>query len=83
MRFEDEEKQKVFERRLFRLAVFETPGTVLVGLGAYGKFWAKGDAFWSVLNNPFAVNVMLAVGITIWLACWTEFFKLSRNKTHK
>ena len=65
---------------MFRLAVYETPGTVLVLLGAYGRFWADGDAFWPVLNNPGITNAMLAIGITIWLATWTEFFKLFKNK---
>tara|TARA_R100001143_G_C3357145_1_gene133160 strand:+ start:1984 stop:2229 length:246 start_codon:yes stop_codon:yes gene_type:complete len=80
METDEEKSKKLWEIRMFRLAVYETPGTILVLLGAYGKFWADGDAFWSALNNPTVVNVMLAIGITIWLASWTEFIKMIRNK---
>lgn len=80
MSADDETKRKAFERRIYRLAVYETPGTILVVLGAYGRFWAEGDAFWPLLNSPAVHNSMLAIGITIWLATWTEFFKLVKKK---
>jgi hypothetical protein len=81
MDHEDGQKPGAFEKRVFRLAVYETPGTILVVLGAYAKFWADGNAFMPVLNNPAVHNAMLAIGLTIWLATWTEFFKLfKKNK---
>ncbi|MDR4515965.1 MAG: hypothetical protein MRK00_00985 [Nitrosomonas sp.] len=37
----------------------------LIGLGVYGIFVAKGNAFHPVLNNQEILNVMLAVGIIL------------------
>ncbi len=65
---------------MIRLAIYETPGTILVVLGLYGKFWANGDAFVEFLNDQNNVNLVLTIGIVIWLYCWTEFIKLFRNK---
>jgi hypothetical protein len=79
MKYDNEQKPSAFEKRVFRLAVCETPGTILVLLGAYAKFWADGNAFMPVLNNPGVHNAMLAIGLTIWLATWTEFFNLSKK----
>jgi hypothetical protein len=62
------------------LAIYETPGTVFVALGLYGKFWAQGDAFIGFLNEQANVNIILTIGIVIWLYCWTEFIKLLRKK---
>jgi len=82
MRHEEEQKRSAFEKRIFRLVVYETPGTILVLLGAYAKFWADGDAFMPLLNDPGVHNAMLAIGLTIWLATWTKFFKLFKKNKH-
>jgi hypothetical protein len=37
-------------------------GTVLLGLGLYGKFGARGDAFHPLLNDPAVVNTLIVVG---------------------
>lgn len=69
----------LISKKMLRLALYEMPGTVLVALGLYGKFWARGDAFVAFLNDPQNVNLILTIGIVIWLYCWTEFIKLLRN----
>ncbi len=65
---------------MVRLAIYETAGTVLVLLGLYGRYWADGDAFVEFLNDQSKVNIVLTIGIVIWLYCWTEAIKLFRNK---
>jgi hypothetical protein len=72
--------EDLITKKMLRLPLYEMPGTVLVVLGLYGKFWAKGDAFMDFLNDQGNVNLILTIGIVIWLYCWTEFFKLMRNK---
>mgnify|MGYP003624236983 CR=1 FL=1 len=74
------QQQSPFEKGLIRLAIYELPGTILVVLGLYGRYWAEGDAFLPFLNDQQIVNYMLTAGIVIWLYCWTEFIKLVRNK---
>jgi hypothetical protein len=72
--------ENVVSKKMIRLAIYETPGTVFVVLGLYGKFWANGNAFVDFLNDSNNVNLILTIGIVIWLYCWTEFIILFRNK---
>ncbi len=65
---------------MIRLAIYEILGTILVVLGLYGKFWGQGDAFIVFLNDQNNVNLILTIGIIIYLYCWTALIRLLRNK---
>jgi hypothetical protein len=60
----------------------ESPGSVMIGLGLYGKFAAKGNAFHPLLNNMNVVDSLLVAGalITVWGG--HKIFKLSKEKMH-
>lgn len=75
-----DQADKSISKEIIRLAIFETLGTVFVVFGLYGKFWANGDAFVELLNEQSNVNLVLTIGIVIWLYCWTEFIKYLRKK---
>jgi len=38
-------------KQLKKLALLDIPGSILIGLGLYGKFAANGHAFHPFLNN--------------------------------
>ena len=56
------------QKKISLTSVIETPGVAMVGLGLYGKFGAKGNAFHPLLNDVEIVNGMLLVGgvIMVW-----------------
>lgn len=56
------------QKKISLTSVIETPGVVMFGLGLYGKFGAKGNAFHPLLNDVEIVNGMLLVGgvIMVW-----------------
>ncbi len=76
----DDPKRQGLQKRMLRLALYETPGTILVVLGLYAKFWVDGTSGFDFLNDDKIVNGILALGIVIWLAPWTEFIKFLRQK---
>lgn len=75
-----EQRLKEIDREIVKVGIIDAPGTILVGLGLYGKFAAPGEAFHPLLNDVSAVNLMLVVGgaIMIWGAY--KVFSLSREK---
>jgi len=57
-----EEKLKALDKELVKIGVMEMPAIVLLGLGLYGRFAAKGEAFHPLLNDGTVVNSLLTVG---------------------
>ena len=53
-------------KQLKKIAIIDTPGSILIGLGLYGKFGANGNAFHPFLNSETNLNAMLVVGGIIW-----------------
>lgn len=52
MKLFNNQQQTPFEKKMLRLAIYELPGSILVVLGLYGRYWAEGDAFLPFLNDP-------------------------------
>ena len=75
-----EQRLKEIDREIVKVGIIDAPGTILVGLGLYAKFAARGDAFHPLLNDPSVVNIMLLVGgaIMVWGAY--KVVSLSREK---
>ncbi len=71
---------KEIERRIMLVGIIDAPGTIMVGLGLYGKFVANGDPFLPFLGNELVVNGMLGIGALIMGWGGFQVFKLSRQK---
>ena len=78
MKPEIEQRLKEIDREIVRVAIIDAPGTIMVGLGLYAIFGAKGDAFLPILNNQTIVTAMLAVGAAIML--WGGFKTISLTR---
>ncbi len=63
-----QEQLEALNRQLRKVQIIEAPGTLLFGLGLYGKFAAKGAAFHPLLNEPGVVNLLLGAGgaVMVW-----------------
>ncbi len=63
-----EEEISNLKKELIRTKIIGVPGMVLVGLGFYGAFGAKGNAFHPFLNNTDNCYAILAIGgiIAVW-----------------
>jgi len=85
MRRDQLETPEGIQKKITLIAVAETPGFILFGLGIYAKFAANGDAFHPLLNNENTVNIILGIGISIMAICAFSILKLSikRNRLIK
>lgn len=63
-----EEEIAQLKKEIIKTKLIGAPGMIMVGLGLYGVFAAKGDAFHPFLNDPTNCYGILIVGavITIW-----------------
>ena len=75
-----EEELKEIQRQFTIQSLIDAPGCILLGLGFYAKFKAKGDAFHPLLNNPDIVNGMLAVGGLIVGLSAIKLWKLAKRQ---
>ena len=76
-----EQRVKEIEKQLVMTGIIDAPGTILTGLGLYGKFIAKGDAIHPILNNMAVVDTMIVVGVAIIVWCGNRFFGLIKEKS--
>jgi len=81
MRRDQTETAESIQKKITLVALAETPGFILVGLGGYAKFVANGNAFHPLLNDPSIVNIMLGVGISIMAICALTILKLAKKRT--
>jgi len=66
MSTDDEIRLADISKRITMIAMlFLAPANILVGLGIYGVFAAKGNAFHPLLNDMQACYALIAVGIVI------------------
>jgi len=84
---EGKRRVKDVDKDLIKVAIMDIPGVVMVGLGLYGKFAAKGDAFHPFLNNKNNVHIVLVIGAAImmfsaykYITLIVERSKLCRNR---
>ena len=57
-----EEELQHLQKKIIMFNILGAPGAILFGLGLYGLFGAKGDAFIPILNNLNVVYSFIAVG---------------------
>jgi len=81
MRRNQSETAEDIQKKITLVALAETPGFILVGLGIYAKFATNGDAFHPLLNDPDVVNIMLGVGIGIMAVCAFTILRLSAKRS--
>ncbi len=60
-----EEQLQTLKQQLAKVQLIEAPGTIMFGLGLYGKFAADGNAFHPLLNDPGVVSILLVAGGTV------------------
>ncbi len=73
-------KIKALDKKIILMGVIDMPGTLLIGLGLYGKFAENENAFHPLLNNQLIVDTMIAAGAVIMCCCGYKILKLSREK---
>lgn len=56
---------QTLKQQLAKVQLIEAPGTIMFGLGVYGKFAANGNAFHPLLNDPGVVSMLLGAGGTV------------------
>lgn len=76
----NEQRIKEIEKEILKVSIMDAPGSILFGLGLYGKFAANGDAFPPMLNDPSIVNSLLAAGFAIMAWGGYKILTLSREK---
>lgn len=72
--------EQEFQKKFLSIVSVEFLGTVLLGLGLYGKFAANGDAFHPLLNNSNVTTAMIAAGVLVYLWGAMEFVKAVHKK---
>lgn len=75
MNGEMEDEISKIKKELIKTQIIGAPGMVLVGLGLYGVFVAKGNGFHPFFNNIDNCYAMIAVGGVI--AAW-ETIKVTK-----
>ena len=75
-----EDEIKNIDKQIVMIAIMDTPGTILLGLGLYAKFGTNGDAFHPLLNDPNIVTSMLVLGSAIMAWGGYKMFTLNREK---
>lgn len=79
-RKDPEKRLKEIEQEFVKVAIIDTPGTVMVGLGLYEKFGSEGEALLPFLNDPNNVNIMIMVGAAIMVWGVSRIIALSRER---
>lgn len=66
--------------RILFIALVESPGIILIGLGLFGKFAKNAEGLHAIFANANLTTTMLVVGgvITVW--CNTELIKAIRRR---
>ena len=77
---ETDQKIRELDKAITKVALMESPGTIILGLALYAKFAAEGDAFHPLLNNPIVVDSMLGVGALIMIWGGYKIFTLNKAK---
>lgn len=76
-----EERIAELQRKIVKVSMLESPGSIMAGLGFYGKFGANGNAFHPLLNDPAVVNALLVVGVAIMILGASKIISLKRECT--
>jgi hydroxymethylglutaryl-CoA reductase len=77
----NEQQIKDIDRQILKVSIMDAPGSILFGLGLYGKFAVNGDAFIPMLNEASIVNSCLAAGAAIMAWGGYKILTLSREKS--
>lgn len=75
-----EEKIKQINKKRLMVNIIDMPGTMMFGLGLYGKFAVNGDAFVSWLNDGRIVDFLLVAGALIMAWGAYKTFMLGKEK---
>ena len=76
-----EEELQHLHKKIVMFNILGTPGAILFGLGLYGLFGAKGNAFIPILNNLEIVYGCIAIGVIIMIWEFIAIFPLLRRRS--
>ena len=78
----NEKKLKDIEKKIILTGLLESPGSIMLALGLYARFIAKGHAFHPALDNPEVIQFLLVVGtmIVVWGTVRTISLILKKKK---
>lgn len=68
------------DKKLIKVAAYDTPGLLMLALGLHGKFASEGEALHPLLNDSSIVNGMLLFGGIVVFLCAKEIFTILRQK---
>ena len=75
-----EEELSQIKSKIIKINIIGYPGLILLGLGLYGLFGAKGDAFHPMLNDMKVVFGFIAYGIASVIWEFSQLIPLYRKK---
>ena len=75
-----EKELSQIKSKIIKINIIGYPGLILLGLGLYGLFGAKGDAFHPMLNDMKVVYGFIAYGIASVIWEFTQLIPLYRKK---
>ena len=75
-----EEQLPQIKSKIIKINIIGYPGLILLGLGLYGLFVAKGDAFHPILNDIRYVSGFIVYGIASVVWEFTQLIPLYRKK---
>ena len=77
----EDRRIREIEREIVRYGMIDTPGTILLGLGLYGRFAAtEASDFLPQLASPTWHLPLILVGGLLCLACMSKVVLLAREK---
>jgi hypothetical protein len=59
------DRTRSFEKNFVKYTVIDAIGSLMLGLGLYGKFGAEGNAFHPLLNDSAVVISLLVIGAIV------------------
>lgn len=71
---------KKIRKKISLVNLLGTPGALLLGLGLYALFGAKGDPLFPILNNTTVVYLMVVVGVVIEIVQFVVLLPLFKKK---
>ena len=67
-------------KEVMKVNLIDAPASVMVALGLYAKFAAKGHAFLPILDKPHFADYLIIAGLPVMVWCGIRIFKLSRER---
>lgn len=82
MKAEDAEQAiKQIDKKIVKASIINAPGSMMFGLGLFGKFAGNAANSYPFLSNPSTVNALLILGAVVMVWGGFQVFTLSKQKS--